>query len=76
MSTFEHFESFVKEYIKGHQPFENWTVTSEDVRKRSGPFLIIFFILSKLFCIISLNKPGRHKVSFVVMHHMYTELVT
>ena len=35
-------------------------------------FLIIFLIFFKLFCPISQDNPGRHKVPFVVMHHIYS----
>ena len=35
-------------------------------------FLIIFLILYKPFCLISLNKPSRNKVPFFVIGHMST----
>ena len=49
-----------------YQTYQNWTATFENIRMS----LIIFFIFYKLFCPISQNKPGRHKVLFVVMRHI------
>ena len=40
------------------------TAASEDIIQRSCLFLIIFFIVYKLFCSISQNKPDRHKGTF------------
>ena len=49
------------------------TATFENIRKRGCLLLIIFFtIFNKLFRQIFQNKPGRHKVPFIVMCHICT----
>ena len=52
--------------------------TFEDMRKTLCLFVIIFFVFYTLFCSISQNKPGRHKVPFVVMCHkcIYKKLIS
>ena len=49
--------------------FINWSPTFEDMRTSWCIFLIMFLIFYKLFCLISQNKSGRHKVPFVLMRH-------
>ena len=57
----QHFERVFKAF-QWYQPFVNWNATSKDMRKRWCSFAIIFFIFYKLFCVISPNEPGRHKL--------------
>ena len=56
----------MKQAFEWYQTYQNWTATFENIRKR----LCLFLIILKLFCLISQNKPGRHKVPFVVMRHI------
>ena len=78
MSIFENVEIFKaskRVFNKISNDFNFWKIELQllkIMRKRRCQFLIIFFIFYKLFRSISLNKPGRHKVPFVVMHHKYT----
>ena len=41
------------------------------MRKRLRLFHVIFWIFVELFCSRPQNKPGRHKVPFVVLRHTY-----
>ena len=64
------FVEIIKHAFQWYQHFINWSPTFEDTRTSWCIFLIMFFIFYTLFCPISQNKPGRHKVTFVVMRHI------
>ena len=40
-------------------------------KKKIALVFLLDFILFSLYFTISLNKPGQHKVPFIVMHHIY-----
>ena len=67
------FVETIKQASQWYQTFINWspTLILKIWEKVGVYFLLCSLYFTSYFCPISQNKPGRHKVPFVVMCHVY-----